>query len=113
MQRGEIYFIDFDPTHGREQAGFRPALVVSADQLNGLPLVVVVIPGTDAANVRRPFPSNVFVPATETGLPLDTVFLGLQIRAVDHSRFQSAPVCRLTAQRMKEVDDAVRLVLDL
>jgi mRNA interferase MazF len=32
--RGEIWLVNLDPTLGREQAGTRPALVVSVDHLN-------------------------------------------------------------------------------
>jgi len=32
--RGEVCFVDFDPIRGREQAGKRPALVVSTNGFN-------------------------------------------------------------------------------
>ena len=31
IRRGQVYFVNLNPTHGREQAGRRPVLVVSAD----------------------------------------------------------------------------------
>ena len=31
VQRGEIYFVNLNPVQGREQAGRRPVLVISAD----------------------------------------------------------------------------------
>ena len=34
IRRGEIYFVDLNPTIGREQAGWRPVVVVSNDLLN-------------------------------------------------------------------------------
>ena len=34
MQRGDIYLIDFEPTRGREQAGRRPALIISTAAFN-------------------------------------------------------------------------------
>ena len=40
IQRGEIYFVDLNPTQGREQSGHRPVLVLSIDSINKLPLVV-------------------------------------------------------------------------
>ncbi len=55
MKRGEIYFADLDPVLGREQAGRRPVVVVSIEAVNQLPLVVIVVPGTDGSNVRRDF----------------------------------------------------------
>ncbi len=75
ISRGDIYFVNLDPTKGREQAGYRPVLVVSADAINQQPLVVTVVVGTDAKNVPRDYPTNVRVTARETGLPRNTVFL--------------------------------------
>jgi mRNA interferase MazF len=113
MRRGEIYFVNLNPVVGREQYGTRPVLVVSNDTLNSLPLVVTVVPGTKAANVRHLYPSDVFVPADESGLPMDTVFLCFQARALDHSRFPARPDGQLPAERMGEVEAALRYVLGL
>ena len=33
VKRGEIYFVNLNPTKGREQAGTRPVLVLSADAI--------------------------------------------------------------------------------
>jgi hypothetical protein len=46
IARGEIYFVNLNPAHGREQAGTRPVLVLSIDAINQLPLVVTVVVGT-------------------------------------------------------------------
>ena len=46
VRRGEIYFVDLNPTKGNEQTGTRPVLVLSIDAINKLPLVVTVFVGT-------------------------------------------------------------------
>ena len=112
-KRGQIFFVDHSPAHGREQAGRRPALVVSDDSINRLPLVISVVAGTDAANIVRNYPTNVRVTAAESGLPKDTVFLCFQVRALDPSRFPEHPAGTMPAARMTEVDAALRLVLSL
>jgi mRNA interferase MazF len=119
ISRGQIYFVNLNPVHGREQKGMRPVLVVSADALNRQPLVVTVVAGTDATNVPRDYPTNVRVPARESGLPKDTVFLCFQLRSLDPKRFQDprtglvTPAGQLQAARMAEVDAALRAVLSL
>jgi len=115
IKRGEIYFVDLNPTKGREQAGRRPVLVVSSDAINRQPLVVTVVVGTDAKNVPRDYPVNVRVAAAETGLHQDTVFLCFQIRSLDAARFQptTGPAGRMPAVRMADVENAMRLVLEL
>lgn len=119
ISRGQIYFVNLSPTQGREQAGRRPVLVVSVDAINRQPLVIAVVVGTDAKNVRRDYPTNVRVTAKETGLPLDTVFLCFQIRSLDPGRFFDPNTHRpnlvgsLPPTRMVEIDNALRLVLGL
>ena len=113
MKRGEIYFVNLNPVIGREQQGRRPVLVVSNDNINSLPLVVTVVPGTDATNIRRLHKSHVLVTAKESGLPMDTVFLYFQARALDHSRFPPQPVGQVSPTRMMEIEDALRYVMDL
>ncbi len=112
ISRGSIYFVNLEPTLGRERAGRRPVLVVSVDAINRQPLVISVVVGTDAAKIPRDYPTNVRVPARESGLPRDTVFLCFQIRALDPSRF-GPPAGTLPEARMAEVDQALRLVLGL
>ena len=34
--RGEVWSVNFDPTKGREQAGTRPALVLSVDKFDDI-----------------------------------------------------------------------------
>jgi mRNA interferase MazF len=113
IRRGQIHFASLDPVRGREQAGRRPVLVVSSDAINRLPLVVTVVVGTDAANISRDYPVNVRVPAAESGLSRETVFLCFQVRALDPSRLVIPEVGVLPALRMAEVDAALRLALEL
>jgi len=119
ISRGQIYFVNLEPTRGREQAGRRPVLVVSADAVNRQPLVVTVVVGTKSANVARDYPTNVRVSARDSGLPYDTLFLCFQLRSLDFSRFlepktrQPLPAGTIPPSRMKEVDEALRLVLGL
>ena len=83
MQRGDIYFVNLNPVQGREQAGQRPVLVLSIDAINSLPLVVTVVVGTKGENVTRDYPTNVRLSPTESGLPMETVFLCFQLRSLD------------------------------
>jgi mRNA interferase MazF len=97
IQRGQIYFVNLNPVQGREQAGQRPFLVISADAINRLPLVVTVVVGTKGENVTRDYPTNVRVPASESGLPMETVFLCFQLRSLDPGRFAGPPAGRVSA----------------
>ena len=76
--------MDFRGAEGREQAGDRPALVLSVDSLNWTGLSVVV-PGTTR---KKPYPGTVMVPAGVGGLERDTWFLCTQLRTIDHLRIR-------------------------
>jgi mRNA interferase MazF len=75
IHRGDVYFVDLNPTVGREQAGKRPVVVISNDLINSKPLVVVVIPGTRGSKVKSDYPGNIRVPKGDANLPEETVFL--------------------------------------
>src|SRR5262245_39210200 len=113
ISRGQIYMVDLKPARGREQKGRRPALVVSADAINRQPLVITVVAGTKAGNVSRDYPTNVRVTAAESGLPMDMVFLCFQIRSLDPGRFPASSAGSLSARKMADIDQALKLALSL
>lgn len=43
-KRGDIVYVNFNPTKGHEQSGFRPALVLSSDVFNNFTKMVIVCP---------------------------------------------------------------------
>lgn len=112
-RRGEIYFVDLGPPRGREQAFQRPVVVLSIDSYNQMPLVVVVVPGTKGAEVATDYQSDLRVPPTDAGLPLETVFKCLQLTAVDVRKFPAKRAGRLSGRYLALLEDKVRHVLGL
>jgi mRNA interferase MazF len=52
--RGDVWWVDFDPTKGRETAKTRPALIVSSDGMNhGNSGLVIVMPITSTIRNMR------------------------------------------------------------
>jgi mRNA interferase MazF len=74
---GDLVWTDFDPTRGREQAGRRPALVVSSAAFSENTGLAVVCPITSRV---RPFPTSVVLPP---GLPIGGEILTSHIRSID------------------------------
>ncbi len=65
-RRGEIWLVDFGEPVGHEQAGRRPAVVVSADLLSDSRAgVVIVVPCT---TTRRELPSHIELDPKQCGL---------------------------------------------
>lgn len=109
-RRGEIWLIDFGEPVGREQAGRRPALVVSADPLNEGPAgVVIVVPLT---TTRRGLPSHIEIDTQESGLDEVSYAKCEDVESISERRL----VARLAAappDALFAVDRALRYLLDL
>jgi mRNA interferase MazF len=56
FKQGDIIKIDFDPTRGHEQAGYRPAVVISRELLNRQTGQLIVCPIT---NTAKPYPTRI------------------------------------------------------
>ncbi len=108
--RGEIWEVDLDPTVGREQAGRRPALIVSDNALNRSPRgLVVVIPITGTA---RGLPTHIPVIPPEGGTTKPSVIMAEQVRSVSKDRLVRR-YGMVTPATMGQVDQILRLVLGL
>jgi mRNA interferase MazF len=105
--------VDLNPVKGREQAGNRPVLILSIDEINKLPLVVTVVLGTKGENVKRDYPTNVRVSPQESGLPIETVFLCFQIRSLDPKRFPAQRSGNISEEKLREIEQTVRHCLGL
>jgi len=115
MRRGEIRMVDLDLVRGSEANKQRPAVIVSNDGANTTADrlgrgVVTVVPVT--SNTGRVYPFQVLLPATDTGLAIDSKAQAEQLRSVDVERI-GALVGRVPADLMAELDDAIRLHLAL
>jgi mRNA interferase MazF len=53
MKQGDIIWLDFDPTKGREQAGYRPAVVISQTAFNQKRSLVMICPITSSIKPIR------------------------------------------------------------
>ena len=56
VHAGDVYWVDFDPTKGTEQAGARPALVISDVEYNRRSDLVIVCPIT---RNTKPWPTKI------------------------------------------------------
>jgi mRNA interferase MazF len=115
MRRGEIRLTDLEPTRGSEANKRRPAVIVSNDRANDTARrigrgVVTVVPVT--SNVARVFPFQTLLPAAATGLHVDSKAQAEQVRSVSIERLGPA-LGRVPADLMTELDDALRLHLQL
>lgn len=115
MRRGDVYWVDLEPTVGSEANKVRPAIVVSNDHANravertGLG-VVTIVPVT--SNVARVLPFQVLIPSGESGLPADSKAQPEQVRSIAAGRFGERSG-GLRPSSLAKLDGALRLHLGL
>ena len=111
IKRGDIFFVDLDPTKGSEQAGKRPVLVIQNNAGNEYAPTVIVAPLTTIAFSKH-YPVNVHVSKELAGLKQDSTILLSQIRVIDKTRLEKK-LGHLPAEFMFRVNGAIKVSLAL
>lgn len=109
--RNEIWYVDLDPTKGREQAKKRPCLVVSANTYNAGPYqLVVIVPLTSK---YHPFSWFVELKPEHSGLSKTSYVITNQIRTVSLERFIGKPIGSIDSTYMSAIEFRLRALLAL
>lgn len=95
--RGDAIWITLNPQAGHEQAGRRPALVLSPAAYNHKAGLVVACPITSQV---KGYPFEVAIPA---GLQISGVVLSDQVKSLDWKARQAELICKLPAPTVDEV----------
>ncbi|MEK5085216.1 type II toxin-antitoxin system PemK/MazF family toxin [Bacillus subtilis] len=77
VERGDLVYLNFNPQAGHEQAGRRPAIVLSPKNFNQTTGFAVVCPIT---NQQKGYPFEVALP---DGLAIQGVILTDQVKSLD------------------------------
>ena len=112
MKRGEIWWADLRPPRGSGPGYHRPVLIVQSDDFNRsrINTVVVIIL---TSNLRlQEAPGNVFLRASATKLPRDSVANVSQIITLDRSLLTKR-VTQLNEAKLRKVEEGLQLVLEL
>jgi mRNA interferase MazF len=108
--RGEVWNAELDPTRGREQAGKRPVLVISADGFNSGPAdLAVVLPITSKG---KGIPWHVRIKAGEAGLRSDSYIMCEMIRSVARERLVKR-LGEVSAAIFQDVETRLKILLEL
>ena len=102
MNRGEVWWVEFDPSVGSEIRKTRPAVIVSNNAANRNLSRVMAMPMTSSTGRVYPGEALVSVDGRASKAMAD------QIMAADKSRLKSQ-LGKLSRADMDAVDDAIRL----
>jgi mRNA interferase MazF len=109
-RRGEIWLVEFGEPVGHEQAGIRPAVVVSTDALNEGPAgVLLVVPIT---STRRDLPSHVVIEPGESGLDRPSYAKCEDVKSVSERRLISR-LGVIAPEPLFEIARVLRYLLEL
>jgi len=108
--RGEIWLMDLNPVCGHEQAGRRPALVVSVDGFNHGPAGLVIVIPITTKDKGIPLHVGVFPP--EGGLNEQSFIKCEDVRSVAKERLVRC-LGRVEEGTLAEVEDRLRILLGL
>lgn len=84
-----IFQANLNPSRGSEQAGIRPVLVVSAEEVNQALPIVTVLSITTLKDGRKIYPTEVFLAPSETGLTKESLAMAYQIRSISKERLEN------------------------
>jgi mRNA interferase MazF len=116
MRRGDIFIADLEPVKGSEANKQRPVVIVSNDESNAVVEkmsagIVTVVPLT--TNTSRVYRFQVLLEPEDTGLAKPCKAQGEQIRAITTNRLKTL-IGRVSGNgKMLEIDEALRIHLQL
>jgi mRNA interferase MazF len=105
-KRGDIVRLNFDPTLGREQAGYRPALIVTTQAFNQATRLALACPITSKV---KGFNLEVVLPE---GLITSGVILAFQVKTIDWFERQVKYVESLPTEAIEEVIAKIQAMID-
>ena len=104
-ERGDIIWISLNPQAGHEQAGRRPAVVLSPSAYNDRVGLAILCPIT---NQVKGYPLEVSIP---TGLSVTGVILADQVKSMDWRARMAELICALPEVAVTEVLQKLRVLL--
>ena len=112
VQRGEIYWLDWNPSRGSEQAGLRPALIIQENPASAnpnYPLTIVAAVSTQGRAIATHVP---VAPSRANGLSAPSFVKCEQIQTVSKARL-TRRLGVLEPAALAQVDAALKKALAL
>lgn len=104
-RRGDVVWITMNPQAGHEQAGRRPAVVLSPEMYNEKAGLAIMCPVTSQI---KGYPFEVSLPS---GLPVSGVILADQVKSLDWRARNAEMICTLPSKATSEILHKLGLLL--
>ena len=104
-QRGDVVWITFNPQAGHEEAGRRPAVILTRGDYNAKVGLALLCPVTSQV---KGYPFEVLIPE---GLPVNGAILSDQVKSMDWRARNAAFVCTLSPETILEVLQKIDVLL--
>lgn len=105
IKRGDIYYINFCPAVGSEQAGIRPAIILQNDMGNKHSPTTIVAAIT-SRQTKTKLPTHIKIDVD--GLKAESTVLLEQVRTIDKSRLREH-IGAVNNKTMKSIDRAIAI----
>jgi mRNA interferase MazF len=112
VQRGEIWWATLPDPVGSEPGYRRPVLVVQSDAFTQSAIKTVVCAAITSNLNLAAAPGNLRISSRASGLSKPSVVNVSQVATIDRM-FLTERIKALDAQTMRQIDEGLRLVLDL
>lgn len=112
MRRGEIWWAALPEPAGSEPGFRRPVLIVQADEFNRSRIRTVIAAAITSNTSLAKAPGNVSLSKSSAGLNRESVVNVSQIVTLDKT-FLTKRAGYLSAEKLREVEDGLRLVFAL
>lgn len=108
MKQGEIWNVYFDPIKGSEQAGNRPAVIISGQAMNNNLDVIIVCPITSSVKNFKGNP--ILEPTKDNGLLIASEIMVFHIRALSKLRFKKR-IGSVTNEQLEQTKNTLNAIL--
>jgi mRNA interferase MazF len=111
-KRGEIYWVNLDPTVGSEIKKIRPGVIISPDAANRSGPLVIVAPITKVEG-KKIFFHEIHLPKGTANFPHDSKIKVFQLRCLDKKRIQGKKIGVLPEDILENLNEKIRIVTGL
>lgn len=105
LKRGDVVWLSFNPQAGHEQAGRRPALIISPEIYNIKTGLCLCVPITSQV---KNLPFEVAIPS---GLPVSGVVLSDHIKSLDWQSRNADYICSIDEETVTTVIEKLRKLI--